>query len=215
MRQLPLDISPPAPPTLENFVAGRNAELLATLQQIRAGHCKEHFVTLWGEPGCGRGHLLQALAGSIPIAEGQLVHCATPELTLVNRVTALDTAAQQVLFNRYNQIREQGHGSIVVSADAAPLQLNLREDLRTRLGWGLVFQVLGLSDQEKSAALYNQARARGLQLAADVVPWLLTHYRRDMPSLSALLDALDKYSLEKKRAVTLPLLRELLKSGET
>lgn len=213
MYQLALDISPPAPPTLDNFVVGRNAQLLDTLQQIQQGTSQEKFLTLWGEPGCGRRHLLQALAGDLVLHPGQITHIHR-QLVLVNGVSTLDPAQQQTLFNCYNQVRETGQGAIIVSADAAPLQLKLREDLRTRLGWGLVFQVLGLSDEEKCAALYNQAHARGLQLAAEVVPYLLTHYRRDMSSLIAVLDALDKYSLEKKRAVTLPLVRELLNSDQ-
>jgi DnaA-homolog protein len=45
-----------------------------------------------------------------------------------------------------------------------------------------------------------------------VPAYLLTHFRRDMPSLMALLDALDRFSLEQKRAVTLPLLRTMLAS---
>jgi len=212
MRQLALDISPPAAPTLDNFVVGRNAQLIDTLRKIQQGGSGEHFILLWGETGCGRSHLLQALAEDTPLVPAQILQAGT--LTLVNNVAALNPEQQQALFNRYNEVRANGHGVIVISADCPPLQLSLREDLRTRLGWGLVFQVFGLSDEEKYAALYNQAQQRGLQLGTDVIPWLLTHYRRDMPALTALLDALDKYSLEKKRAVTLPLLRELLREFE-
>jgi len=211
MRQIPLDISPPAPPTLDNFVVGRNAQLLALLRSVQQNNCTEHFITLWGAAGSGRAHLLHALAHGAAIEAGQITSIDAT-LTLAHHVTALDAAGQQTLFNRYNEIRSSGQGILIVSAERAPLHLTLREDLRTRLGWGLVFEVIGLSDEEKSAALYNQARARGLQLAGDVVPWLLTHTQRDMPALMALLDALDKYSLEKKRAVTLPLVRELLRS---
>lgn len=210
MRQLVLDISPPALPTLENFVVGSNAQLLHILRQIQQRKCKEHFITLWGEPGSGRHHLLQALAGAQTVLPGKKIEIETGNLTLVNQVMALDEREQQALFNRYNQVRETGHGTIVISSDRAPLQLDLREDLRTRLGWGLVFQVIALSDQEKTAALYNQARQLGLQLTDELVSYLLNHYHRDMPALISVIHALDKFSLEKKRVVTLPLLRELL-----
>jgi DnaA family protein len=90
----------------------------------------------------------------------------------------------------------------------------LREDLRTRLGWGLIYELHGLSDEEKLDALSKSAESRGLSLSPGVLPYLLTHFRRDMPSLSAMLDALDRYSLETQRPITLPLLRELLQSGE-
>ena len=83
-------------------------------------------------------------------------------------------------------------------------------DLRTRMGWGLVYQIHGLSDEEKIAALTHAAEARGLTLSASVLPYLLSHFQRDMRSLSTMLDALDQYSLETQRPVTLPLLRDLL-----
>ena len=88
--------------------------------------------------------------------------------------------------------------------------LPLRADLATRLAAGLVYQLHGLDDEEKSAALHRHAAARGLRLAPEVTAYLLRHARRDMPSLLALLDALDRYSLETQRAITVPLLRELL-----
>src|SRR5690606_41117503 len=92
--------------------------------------------------------------------------------------------------------------------------LAVREDLRTRLGWGLIYQVHGLADDEKLAALERSAQVRGLELSPGLLPWLITHCRRDMPSLSALLDALDRYSLETRRPATLPLLKELLELDE-
>jgi DnaA family protein len=82
----------------------------------------------------------------------------------------------------------------------------------TRLGWGLVFQVHGLSDEEKIEALQSHAAARGFELAPGVANYLLRHWRRDLPSLLAALEALDRYSLETKRPVTVPLLRELLQA---
>jgi DnaA family protein len=62
MKQLVLDIAPSPPPTLANFVPGRNAELLQTLGNILAGREREHFVYIWGGVGCGKSHLLQGMA---------------------------------------------------------------------------------------------------------------------------------------------------------
>jgi DnaA family protein len=65
------------------------------------------------------------------------------------------------------------------------------------------------------SALTHAAKERGLNLSVDVLPWLISHFYRDMPSLMALLDALDAHSLETKRAITLPLVRELLQIAGT
>jgi DnaA family protein len=134
-------------------------------------------------------------------------------LYLLDDCDRLDDDQQIAAFALYNQIREAG-GVLVAAATKPPAQLMLREDLRTRLAWGLVYQVQGLSDEEKIDALSKSADARGLVLSPGVLPYLLTHSRRDMQSLSAILDALDRYSLETQRPITMPLLRELLQLGD-
>jgi DnaA family protein len=121
----------------------------------------------------------------------------------------LSPDTQIAAFNLYNEVKENG-GLLVASGNQPPLALALREDLRTRLGWGLIYQLQGLTDDEKIAALTQTAQARGMNLSPGVLPYLITHFRRDMQSLSAMLDALDRYSLETQRPITLPLLRSLL-----
>lgn len=219
MKQLTFDLLPPPAPTLQNFFAGRNAELLQVLQQIANGSSRERFVFLWGAPGAGKSHLLRALADE---ADGAYLACEAHSrlddalghraVVALDDADALGDSGAHDLFNLYNRIRA-GSGTLVVSAAAAPAQLRLREDVKTRLGWGLVFEVHALGDAEKVAALKRRARERGFALADDVVNYLLTHWRRDMPSLLAALDALDRYSLEAKRPVTLPLLKQAITSS--
>ena len=130
-------------------------------------------------------------------------------LYLIDDCERLSAQAQIDAFNLFNSIREQG-GVLVSTGDSAPAQLKVREDLRTRLGWGLIYRIHGLSDEEKMDALSQAAAARGMILSPGLLPYLITHFRRDMRSLSAMLEALDRYSLETKRPITLPLLRSLL-----
>jgi DnaA family protein len=198
-RQLALPLSARPEPTLENFVPGSNGELLERLRELAAGRCREAVIYLWGAPGSGRSHLLAA--------------SARPGVTAADDVEALDAAGQQALFNAINSAREDG-GTVLAAGAAPPAQLALREDLRSRLGWGLVYEVKPLSDAEKAVFLHAEAARRGLRLSDEVVLYLLTHVRRDMPSLRALLEQLDRASLEQHRPVTLPLVREALKAFE-
>jgi DnaA family protein len=103
-----------------------------------------------------------------------------------------------------------GGGILVTSGPDAPMRLKLRTDLATRLGQGLVYQVHCLSDDAKQGALIAHAQGRGFTLPRDVVTYLLRNWKRDLPSLMAVLDALDQYSLEVKRPITVPLAREVL-----
>lgn len=215
MRQLALDISVSPPPTFENFVVGRNAEALALLRAAIEAR-GERFVYLWGASGSGRTHLLKAAASGADAAyvacETNSVFDAETALLAVDDVERLGADAQIALFNRYNALRERG-GCMIASGSVPPVQLPLRADLLTRLGWGLVVQVHALEDDEKRQALAQHARARGFTLPDEVIAYLLTHAPRDMGALFATLDALDRHSLETKRAITVPLARaELLKN---
>lgn len=219
MTQLLLNIAPDWIPTLDNFVAGRNVELLSALRHALAGTASERCFYLWGEAGCGKSHLLQAAVGQAR-ASGQRAiclcgavpeagFCETAQAAAVDDVETLDEVGQIALFELYNRMRESG-GMLLVSGPAAPAHLHLRDDLRTRLGWGLVYQVHGLSDEEKAQALERHAQARGFILPREVMQYLLRHGRRDLPALLALLDALDAHCLRLKRGASVPLLREVM-----
>jgi DnaA-homolog protein len=200
MQQLPLEISRPPEPTLDNFIQGANAEAHARVRALAEGVLGESVVYLWGAAGTGRSHLLRAAAR----AGGARLVCA-------DDVDGLNAAGQQALFNAINTAREGG-AAVLAAGGAPPAQLALRPDLASRLGWGLVYQLHPLTDAHKAAWLRGEAAQRGLQLGDDVVDYLLTRLPRDLPSLAALLAQLDRYALARKRQITLPLVREFLQS---
>ena len=221
-RQLLLQLAPPPAPTLDNFVPGRNGAALQALRDIARGAGAERFVYLWGEPGSGRTHLLLGLAQAAGARKALYLSGAPGKhlqndaleddrLIAVDDVQDLSAGDQVALFDLYNRARAAG-GALVASGDAAPAQLALRADLRSRLAWGLAYQLHPLSDAEKTAALREHARGRALELSEEIIAYLLKHARRDMANLIAILDALDRYSLEQKRPVTLPLVRDALDS---
>ncbi|MBA2690047.1 MAG: DnaA regulatory inactivator Hda [Burkholderiales bacterium] len=215
MQQLLLDLITAPPPTLAGFVVGKNHELLTLLGNIGTGEAKEKALYLWGEHGAGKSHLLRALAagnGMFLDAAPELrldASLASAPLLAIDNVDRLGEAGALDLFNIYNAVRE-ANGTLLVSGPCPPAGLKLRADLTTRLGWGLVFQVHSLTDEEKIAALAAHADARGFHLGKDIGCYLLTHWRRDMGSLFTALEMLDRYSLETKRPVSVPLLRDAL-----
>lgn len=185
-------------------MVGRNAEALFQLKRTVLEHDDARFIYLWGETGCGKSHLIQAC--------NALAHTTDLDMICVDDVHTLSDDDQIALFDLYNQLRESG-GRLLVSGIAAPGQMGLRDDLATRLAWGLSYQLHPLSDEEKTQALKIHADARGMKLPDEVLDYCLRHLRRDMPSLIATIDALDEWSLTDKRAVTLPLLKQLLQTS--
>ncbi|TAN54423.1 MAG: DnaA regulatory inactivator Hda [Betaproteobacteria bacterium] len=201
MRQLALGISPPPDPSFDNFVIGASGELVARLRELADGRLAESIFYLWGETGSGRSHLLAAAA-----------RAATRPLVVADDVERFDEAQQRALFIRINEARDSG-GAILAAGNAPPAQLPLREDLRSRLAWGLVYHLQPLTDVERVHYLQSEAARRGMRLGDEVARYLLNHVRRDLPSLGAILDRVDRLSLEQQRAVTLPLVRAALKAA--
>lgn len=193
---------------------------------------------LWGVPGCGKTFWLRAWerelagqarlidcgpaertsGGSSPQAKAaihaaieQMRSGASPRTWLIDNVDLADAQAADGLFQLYNAAREAGH-RLVATAAVAPLRLSLRDDLRTRLGQSLIFELHELSDDEKKNALRERAEKLALPLSEDLLNYLLTRLPRDLGLLTRVVDALNQLSLSRQRPATLPLLKELLDS---
>ncbi|MFP5409979.1 MAG: DnaA regulatory inactivator Hda [Gammaproteobacteria bacterium] len=211
MQQLLLDIRPPAQPVLDRFVVGRNVELMAQLQAMLDGRAAERMVYVWGAPGSGKSYLLAAWANACA-ARGLTVDASgqqAAQAVIADAVETWDAAQQQAGFAAFNRVREAG-GLWLAAGNAAPAGLPLMPELKTRFGWGLVFQLQALDDAEKRAALARHAENLGFRLEPQVADYLMNHTARDMQSLLRVLEALDRFGLEAKRPITLPLLRQLL-----
>jgi len=215
MQQLLLELAPPPPPTLENFSPGRNGAALKALREALEGG--ERFVFLWGPGGSGKTHLLRAFAGArraaayMRASNADWARAGGLELAAVDDISRLDDSGQIALFDLCNRLRASG-GALAAGGEAPPAQLALRPDLRSRLASGIVLQLHPLSDEEKAAALRKRAAGRGMALEEELIRYLLTHFERDMGTQIAVLDALDRYSLQQKRPISLPLLKEALRS---
>jgi DnaA family protein len=221
MKQIPLALAPDTARTFETFVAGANT---MALEHLRGLHASSAPVYLWGPSGSGKTHLLQALAQRVQ-QQGGLVgwfSAADPApwaldesraLIVFDGCEAFDADQQQAAFALFVDATARGI-PIASAGRLPPVDLPLRDDLRTRLGWGHVLAIQPLSEAETRAALRREADRRGLFLSDDVMDYLLTRFARDLKHLMALLDRLDDYALAAKRAITVPLLKQMLAEGE-
>jgi DnaA family protein len=213
MRQLPLPLAGRASPTFDDFVVGDNAAALAHLRQLAVPGAP---VFLWGPVGCGKTHLLHALAHetrrrgqrAVLFEPGQPLQ-ADWTLALIDDCQDLDDEAQADAFRWFVEAATAGV-QIVAAGRLPPVDLPLREDLRTRLGWGPVFALQPLGEGPARAVLRREADRRGIFLADEVMDYLLSRFTRDLAHLMALLDRLDQFALARSRHVTVPLVRQML-----
>lgn len=220
--QLTLDLATAPPARLANFVPGPNLEALQACQQCASGALRALY--LWGACGTGRSHLLQAIAAEQAAGAARLLDAQSP-LTdfvfnplvrhwLIDDVGQLDALRQEAAFHLFNAVLAYPGAVFCAAGDQAPAGLALMPELATRLGYGLVIQLLPLAENDIAAALVLTLRERGLSASAELIPWLLTHAPRNLGRLRGLIDALDAYALARGRALTVPLLREFERDAQ-
>ena len=231
MKQLALDIGLATGPTLERFFAGPNEAALQHLRLAAGAGSSETTRSpvptyLWGEPGSGKTHLLKAVRQALR-EQGSSVGWLDPTVgeppdfderwaaVVMDDVHLYDTAQQATAFNWFVNAISPASGSqrwVLAAGDLPPADLPLRDDLRSRLGWGHVFQLQPLGEAERRSVLRQEADARGVFLGDEVMDYMLSRFSRDLGSLMQLLDQLDAYALREKRAITIPLLKAMLQS---
>ena len=227
MKQLALDIGLSTRPSLESFFAGPNAAALSHLGLWARGGTRAPVPTyLWGETGAGKTHLLQAVHQALSDM-GQSVGWLdsytrrAPEFSddwsavIMDDVHLYNAEQQHTAFNWFVNALTPRSGQprwVLAAGQLPPADLRLRDDLRTRLGWGHVYALLPLNEQDRRAVLRQAADARGLFLSDEVMAYMLNRFSRDLGSLMQLLDHLDHYALQTQRALTIPLLRAMLEN---
>lgn len=203
-------------------------ELLQQQILISLPEKKEHLFYVWGAPGSGKSHLLQATCQAMS-QTGQLVaylplkllHTWDPailegmsEHALV-AVDDIDIIAgnkvwEEALFHFYNRLQAQ-HNTLIVTGQIPPVFTTLRlADLRSRLTCALILQIHELSDESKINTLQEYAKKRGLELPKSVGHYILSRCARNMHELQAVLDRLDHASLVAQRKLTIPFVKDIL-----
>ena len=227
LKQIALDIGLAPEPTLAGFVPGRNAQALQHLRLWAESAIRSPVpIYLSGPEGAGKTHLLRAAHAALRCQGATLGWLAADipprrafdeawDAVLLDDVHLYSAEQQHAAFNWFvNAVAPAtGRPRAVLAAGALPpADLPLREDLRTRLGWGHVFELQPLPEADLRAVLRRAADERGVHLADEVMDFILKRFSRDLGSLMALLDHLDRYALQTQRAITIPLVKSMLQN---
>ncbi|MCB1667117.1 MAG: DnaA regulatory inactivator Hda [Porticoccaceae bacterium] len=215
--------------TFDNFCCVESHLHQQIIELLKGGNVplSERSVLLWGKPGSGVSHLLQAACQHARSRERQAQYLPLRDLLefppqpLFDNLEQLDliclddiqslagdTQWQQAVFDLYNRVRDSG-GQLLMGAENPPNHLGLTlADLESRLGWGPVFQLPELDDDQKAIVIQFRAARRGMEFADEPVRYLITHSGRGMSELMSKLDTLEQLAIHEKRKLTIPFLKK-------
>jgi DnaA-homolog protein len=221
--QIPFELFEPEPPTLDNFLVGENAEAVARLRAL-VGHSatgtalEARAITFWGAPAVGKTHLLSGVASAFaekslflridtqPWPDDPFVDC---DALAVDNADRANGSQQGWLFTAFNHVTARG-GTVLCAGATPPLSWQIRDDLRTRLGSGIVFEIKAIAQDLLMPLLYDYALQRGIKISEEVLTYVLSHTKRDVATLCHTINGIDRMSLALKRPITLPLVRAFL-----
>jgi DnaA-homolog protein len=221
--QIPFELFEPEPPTLDNFLVGENAEAVARLRALvgysATGTALEaRAITFWGAPAVGKTHLLSGVASAFaekslflridtqPWPDDPFVDC---DVLAVDNADRANGSQQGWLFTAFNHVTARG-GTVLCTGATPPLSWQIRDDLRTRLGSGIVFEIKAIAQDLLMPLLYDYALQRGIKISEEVLTYVLSHTKRDVATLCHTINGIDRMSLALKRPITLPLVRAFL-----
>ncbi|MGJ8681410.1 DnaA regulatory inactivator Hda [Paraglaciecola sp.] len=231
--QLSLPVSIKETDTFDSFIEGQNSQVCAYLKdvvsQLKSGHVKHWLTYLFSDNEVGKSHLLYA---TCQLAELHDVSCIylkiedntdlTPEvlsglehysLICIDDIEGLTHSLdwQVALFDLINRIKEQNTSSLLMTGNQPAKLLPIKlPDLLSRLSWGMNFQLMSLSDEQRQQVLVVKAKIRGMNMPLEVAKFLINHWPRDMSSLLNSLDQLDEQSLQQQRMLTIPFVKSIL-----
>ena len=229
MLQLPLDFELKVDATFDNFIEGENKLLLQALKDI--SQAQPEFLYFYGAAGTGKSHLLQALAHTtaeqinfnlayLPLDSDMVVPqvlegfeafdcvCLDSFQSIIDKPNTNEW--QESIFHLYNQLKEQDK-SLIIAANEAPIGLALElQDLKSRLSAMLIHEIKPLSEQDKLLFIKEKSQEKGLALNDDLANFILARSKRDLAAINAALEKLDAASLQAKRKITKPFIKEVL-----
>jgi len=231
MRQLPLGVRLNDSAVLETYFPGPNEEAVSFVERVATGGA-DSGAWLWGVSGSGKTHLLQAAcraaessarsAGYLPmdqlVAHGPDVLEGWYDRNLV-ALDSIECVAgrpdfEAALFKFFNDLHASG-GRLLIATQCAPANLPIQlADLKSRLAWGVIYQLERLDDDQCVSALKLRARHRGLEMPDATARYLMRRLPRNIATLCDWLDRLDIASLAAQRRLTVPFVRGVLKTDE-
>jgi DnaA regulatory inactivator Hda len=217
-QQLPFDLGHREAFAREDlWVSAANADAVAWLDKYPDWGAPA--LVIYGPPASGKTHLChvwQKKSGAVTVEKSDIARLAAandfPTATIIDDAEGVagDAGLETALFHFYNRAKEEG-AHVLLTGTHAPKEWKLSvPDLRSRLLAAPAAAVGAPDEQLMAVVLAKLFSDRQLVVSQDVIAFILPRLERSFEALRAIAADVDRKALAEKRAVTIPLVREIL-----
>ncbi|MBO7332744.1 MAG: hypothetical protein J6U64_03675 [Alphaproteobacteria bacterium] len=187
------------------FVSPCNQEAFLLVQNDTKWPIK--MLCLYGEKGSGKTHLAHLFSDNI-IKAKDLTLADIPLFKFRTVLEDIDeTKDETILFHAFNYAKENGLCLLMTARQQPLFKL---PDLKSRIASVVSVKIHAPDDDLIRSILCKLFSDRQIAVEADVIGYLLTHMERTYETLRLVVEKVDKLSFEKKKKITIPLLKEAL-----
>ena len=211
--------------SFDSFYASKlNKHLLSLLQN----NTFKDDLLIFGTKDSGKTYLLQALCNHfsnqgkssfyLPMKQAKelsvdiLESLESMELVCIDGIESIvgNKVWEIGLFNLINRSLNSENRLIFTSSKNIDVMNFELKDLDSRLRKIQSHELYALADDEILSALKHIANLRSIELGSKEAQYLLTYANRNISDLVQILENLDQLSMEMKRKITIPLIKEVI-----
>tara|TARA_B100001063_G_scaffold46246_1_gene40097 strand:- start:73 stop:759 length:687 start_codon:yes stop_codon:yes gene_type:complete len=206
------------------YIDPKNKQLISILENISINE----NMYIYGLKNSGKTYLLQSLCNKyskndksslfLPLMDvikyGVEIIDSIENMDLVC-IDGLEAVSQNKeweigLFNLINNAQQTGCRLVFTSSsEEGAINFSLA-DLDSRIRKFQSHEIFPISDDHLLKALKKITNLRSISLGEKEAQYLITYTKRNIADLTIILESLDQLSMENKRRITIPLIKELL-----
>ena len=120
-----------------------------------------------------------------------------------NKISEID------LFNLYNSSKVN-NCKLILRENSLTQKNILLPDLKSRINSNIELVIPRLTDKDKKLIIEIELIKRGLSIKEKNLDFIMNHSSRNLEALQTLVNKLDKLTMERKKNISIPLIKELI-----
>lgn len=174
---------------------------------------------IYGSSGCGKTHLgkiWQEMSNALEIKKSDECNGDTINRLLSGENILIDDYDKlciddKFLYNLYNASKNMNSGFVLITASKRPLDWGITlADAKSRILSINTIEIKEPDDFLLSGLLIKLFSDRQLKISPEIINYILIRMERSFKKAISLVERIDKLSLEKKRNITIPLIKDII-----